>query len=400
MTSDGGVKLRRAIEKQKIVHIEKLIVAVSASGPFLQKITNFVDTVIYNNYRDATFFVPNDNTISEIDIISARTTRAFIAGSNVNLESFSIDQCLIDRLPPTLPKMTKLKILSIRRCMLTVLRLDMFVENQNLNYLDLSSNQIRQLIPITGRPTKTLSIGKLYLVGNLLERLDMALFVAMPLLSELYITNNRIVTLDVSAPVALPNLSDLYLGYNKIVSLDLRNLTLPKLESFSFGHNALTRMPILPRPLPKFNYISLFANNLIQLDMTYFRPYPNLQRIYINSNQITTVRASSPVRLPVVYLGLSDNKITTFNITGWGMPNITLLDLDGNRLTVVPSVFERYSKVVLVMNRNPLSCNALSPFKDRLKNDQLQKEQRPLSMVCTTTSSFAVDETIKVCCDK
>uniref|UniRef100_A0A1S4GVV3 Uncharacterized protein n=2 Tax=Anopheles gambiae TaxID=7165 RepID=A0A1S4GVV3_ANOGA len=400
MTSDGGVKLRRAIEKQKIVHIEKLIVAVSASGPFLQKITNFVDTVIYNNYRDATFFVPNDNTISEIDIISARTTRTFIAGSNVNLESFSIEQCLIDRLPPTLSKMTRLKSFSIRRCMLTVLRLDMFVENQNLNYLDLSYNQIRQLIPITGRPARMLSIAKLYLAGNVLERLDMAVFVAMPLLSELYITDNRIVTLDVSAPIALPNLSDLYLGYNKLVSLDLRNLTLPKVETFSFGPNALTQMPILPRLMPKFNYISLFANNLTQLDMSYFRPYSNLQNIHITSNQITTVRASSPVRLPLVHLVLTDNKITTFNITGWDMPNITLLNLDGNRLTLVPPVFDRYPKVVLVMDRNPLPCNALSPFKDRLNNDQLQKEQRPLLMACTTTSSFAIDETLKACCDK
>uniref|UniRef100_A0A1S4GV63 Uncharacterized protein n=2 Tax=Anopheles gambiae TaxID=7165 RepID=A0A1S4GV63_ANOGA len=400
MTTDGGAKLRKAFEVAKEVTIGKMIVSISPSGPFLQRFASFVDLVIYDIYREATFHVPDGNTIGGITIWNAPDMRAFIAGSNTYLESLDISQCSLDRLPQTLPLMTRLQRVSLTWCKLTVLRLDMLTENQNLKNLDLSYNQIRQLIPVSRRPARMLSIEILYLAGNLVERLDMAVFVAMPLLSEIYITDNRIVTLDVSAPIGLPNLSDLYLGYNKLVSLDLRNLTLPKLETFSFDLNALTQMPILPRPLPKFYYISLSANNLTKLDMSYFRPYPNLRRIYLNSNQITTVRASSPVRLPLVHLQLTDNKITTFNITGWDMPNITMLNLDGNRLTLVPPVFDRYPKVNVIMDRNPLSCDALVPFKDRLKNEQLQKEQKYSYSKCTTTSSIQVDETKKVCCDK
>uniref|UniRef100_A0A1I8JW11 Uncharacterized protein n=1 Tax=Anopheles quadriannulatus TaxID=34691 RepID=A0A1I8JW11_ANOQN len=400
MTADGGAKLRKAFEAAKQVRIQKMIVAISPSGPFLQRFASFVDLVWFGSYREAAFQVPDGNTISEIIIGYAPEMRAFIAGSNTHLESLEISKCLLDRVPQTLPKMTKLKKLSITQCKITVLRLDMLANNQNLKTLELSSNQIQQLLPATGRPARMLSIETLTLTGNLLQNLDMTLFVAMPQLLNLYVLKNLIVSLDVSTPIALPNLSGLYLGYNKIVSLDLRNLTLPKLETLSCGPNALTRMPILPRPLPKLNYLSLSANNLTQLDMSYFRPYPTLQMIVATSNQITTVRASSPVRLPVDYLGLNDNKITTFNITGWDMPNITMLNLDGNQLSVVPSVFERYPKVYLFMNRNPLLCDALLPFKDRLKNYQLQKDPWPLSKACTTTSSFTVDETFKICCDK
>uniref|UniRef100_A0A182KBN2 Leucine rich immune protein (Coil-less) n=1 Tax=Anopheles christyi TaxID=43041 RepID=A0A182KBN2_9DIPT len=158
-----------------------------------------------------------------------------------------------------------------------------------------------------------------------------------------------------------------------------------------------------------FEQLLISDNQLELLDMAVFVSMPLLsdRPLYLEESNCargsvdTCYTAQSvPVRLAVAYLELSDNKITTFNIAGCDMPNITSLFLDDNRLTVIPSIFERYAKTRIIMDGNPLSCNTLLPFKDRLTNDQLRKEQRSVSMECVTTSSFLVDETVKVCCDK
>uniref|UniRef100_A0A182PQG0 Uncharacterized protein n=1 Tax=Anopheles epiroticus TaxID=199890 RepID=A0A182PQG0_9DIPT len=392
MTSDGGIRLRRAIERYQMVHVEKMFVLNSASGPFLQRIASFVDTILYRRYRDATFSIPNDNTIKEIHTMRAPDMRAFIAGSNIQLEILNIDQCALDRLPPTLARMARLESLTINNCKLQIVRLDMLVDNRNLKILDLSNNRIRHLIPVVERSGRIINVENLKITGNLLDRLNMAVFASMPLLSTLLVWENRIVRLEASVPTNLPNLSILSVGYNQIASIDLSNLTLPNLDSLYLGPNALKCMPSLPRSLPKLSYFSLYSNNLTQLDLSYFRPYRNLERIVVSLNQITTVWTRSAVRLPVISLSLNDNKITAFNITGCDMPNITHLYLDDNRLTEIPSVFDRYPKARLVMDNNPLSCSTLLNFKDKLVTGQLHKDQKPLSMACKTTSSFFLEE--------
>ena len=129
MTTDGGARLRKAFEVAKEVTIGKMIVSISPSGPFLQRFANYVDLVWFDSYREAAFQVPDGNTISGIIIGYALGMRTFIAGSNTHLESLDISKCSLDRVPQTLPKMTKLKFLSITQCKITVLRLDMLADN-------------------------------------------------------------------------------------------------------------------------------------------------------------------------------------------------------------------------------------------------------------------------------
>uniref|UniRef100_A0A1S4GV71 Uncharacterized protein n=2 Tax=Anopheles gambiae TaxID=7165 RepID=A0A1S4GV71_ANOGA len=399
MTTDGGARLRKAFEAAQQVRIGKMIVSISPSGPFLQRFTSFVDSVSYLNYREATFQVPDGNTISEFSIWSAPEMRAFIAGSNTHIESLEISQCSLDRMPQTLPKMTKMKNLSIRQCKLTVVRLDMFADNQILKILDLSYNQIRQLLPATERPARMLSIETLALSGNLLQHLDMTDFKSMPQLLKLHVGGNLIVSINALLPITMKNLIEFWLESNKITALDLRNLTLPKLDSLGLDANALTRLPFLPRSLPKLNSLSLMSNNLTQLDLSYFRPYPNLNKIDISYNQITSVRTSSPVRLSVSTLDLRYNQITTFNLTGCDTPNITLLLLGQNRLTVFPPVYEKYPNIRLSINWNFFFCDTLLYYKEKIQKYDLMVEPEPDSPTCGKTYSLQVKQ-IQECCGK
>ncbi|XP_049299857.1 uncharacterized protein LOC125772327 [Anopheles funestus] len=297
MTSGGGLKLLRIIEKEPEVYIQKLIVAVSPSGVFLQRISHAIAYLTYYNYREPTFHIPEGNTIIEIRIKGAPNLQALIAGQNTHLEILSIEQCMMDRLPQTLSKMTMMKRLSITICMLSVLRLDKLLENQNLTTLDLSFNQIRQIFPANDRTGRTLSIERLDLSGNQLERLDMSVFGSMPKLTLLDMFGNRIVHLEVSKPVTLPLVNYMYFSNNLIEIFDLRNVTIPSLIFLHLRSNALKRMPSLPKMLPELNSLDLSENNLTQLDLSYFRPYQKVQYVHFPSNQISTVRTSSPMNL-------------------------------------------------------------------------------------------------------
>uniref|UniRef100_A0A182MKY6 Uncharacterized protein n=1 Tax=Anopheles culicifacies TaxID=139723 RepID=A0A182MKY6_9DIPT len=355
MTSGGGTKLLRIMENEPNVYIQKLIVAISPSGMFLQRIGQAVAAITYVKYLEPTFQLPEGNTINEIQIQRAAGLRAFIAGSNTHLEILIIQQCTLDRLPQTLPKITNLTRLTIALCMLSVLRLDMLVANQNLSMLDVSYNQIREIFPVTGSPARTLSIDALILSGNQLERLDMSVFASMPKLTVIQAVENRLTHLMASMPTTLPQLYTLMFFDNLIENIDLKNMSLPKLTSISLDTNRLTRLPSLPKTLPVLYYLSLSENRLTQLDLSYFRPYRKLTDIYITSNPIKTVRTSSPVRLPVTTFRLDRNKITTFNITGCDFPNATRLNLKENLLTSIPPVFERFPKLHLT---GPRSCTA------------------------------------------
>ncbi|XP_053664078.1 TLR4 interactor with leucine rich repeats-like [Anopheles marshallii] len=399
MTSDGRVKLMKVIDRETVVRVEKMIVAISPTGQFLQTISPFIDSITYGNYHEPTFLVPEGNTITEINFMRATSLRAFIAGSNTGLEILNIQYSELDRLPKALPKLDRLKELNIQYGMLSVLRLDMLMENQNLTTLDLSHNQIRQIFPVTAYPGTMLSIEKLILNGNLLERLDMAVFAPMSKLDFFQVLENRLTQLDASIPTTFAKLSTLNIGDNKIRTVDLRNLTLPSLLSVSFGPNNLKQMPALPKMLPALEYMSLAQNNLTQLDLGYFRQYQKLKYVYIMSNQITAVRTSSPVKLSILWLNLATNKITSFNITGCGLPNMTSLNLRGNRLTVVPPVFARFPKLSVTLDMNPITCDTLLLYKDQIKNDKLYKDRVSPSWACDTTSSFLVGEQIKICCD-
>ncbi|XP_052899410.1 leucine-rich repeat-containing G-protein coupled receptor 6-like [Anopheles moucheti] len=403
MTSDGGAKIRNAIDSQDFMYavgIEKLIVSSSASGPFLQRIARFTETITYYFYRDPVFQVPAGNTIAEIDIINAANLRAVVAGTNRHLKRLQLENCQLDRMPPTLSQMIELEELIVVRCAMTALRLDVLVTNPKLNILKLSSNQIRQLFPITSLPKQRLSLATIDLSNNQLERLDLSIFDHIPDLERLYVQANRIVRIEATAPVTYASLLRLDVKSNKISSLDTRNLTLPSLTSFYVDDNALTEIPTRWGSLPSLLYLGLDRNNLKQIDMSVFRQLPNLTQIYISENNIQTIRTSSPITLPKLdMLSLENNRIASVNFTGCNFPELTIIVLTNNLLTTVPPLFQRFPKTRMSVEWNPIKCSNILSFKTKIEENRLFVITATTQSECNTQSSIVLDEEIRACCE-
>ncbi|XP_053674260.1 protein phosphatase 1 regulatory subunit SDS22 homolog [Anopheles nili] len=403
MTSDGGAKLRKTIdiEGEAIpIVIEKLIVSNTASGPFLQRIGAFTDGIMYRNYRDAVFQLPEGNTISDIDINGSGMMRSFVAGLNSNLKTLSIENGLLDRVPPTLAKMTILETLTINWCSLTGLRLDVLVENHKLISLDLSYNKIRQIFPVTSTPRKMLSILYLHLAANQLEILDVSMFAFMPSLERLIVSGNNIVRVEATTPVTFVNLTGFELEMNKISSMHLENLVLPKLITFNMDENALTEIPSLSGDsFPKLKRIGMSENALKHVDLSMFQSFAELEGIYFTHNQIESVRATTPFVLSkLVTLSFTNNRITSWNMSGCDFPNMYELMLNSNKLTTIPPVFQRYTNVRLSINANPIQCSSMTTFLSKITEKRLFVTTVSASQKCATSSSVTIDKNLAACC--
>ncbi|XP_049290685.1 leucine-rich repeat-containing G-protein coupled receptor 6-like isoform X2 [Anopheles funestus] len=402
MTSDGGTIIRNTIDSDKYVYsigIEKLIVSSSASGPFLQRIAPLTEAIAYLIYREPVFQVPAGNTIYEIEVTNAANLRSLVAGTNHHLKRLHLENCLVDRVPPTLSQMIELEILSINQCAMTALRLDVLVNNPKLYVLNLANNQIRQLFPITTPPKQMLVLETIELSSNQLERLDMFVFAHIPELKWLDVQNNRIVRFEATAPATYNSFIRLAIESNRITSFDTRNLTLPALKSIHMDDNALTEIPKHWGWHPNLYYLRFDRNNLKQVDMSVFGQFPNLTGIYINENKIESIRTSSPVTLPLVdTIMFQNNQIVSVNFTGCNFPNLYYMLLMNNQLTAVPPLFQRFPKTLMSVERNPIKCSNMMSFKSKINESRLYVSTGRTQSECFTTSSIVLDQENRGCC--
>ncbi|XP_053674261.1 leucine-rich repeat-containing protein let-4-like [Anopheles nili] len=402
MTSDGGAKLRKTIDiadSTVVIVIEKLIVSSTASGPFLQSVGAFTDGIIYKNYRDPVFQLPEDNTMKYIEINESEMMRSFVAGLNSNLKTLIIENCRLDRVPPTLAKIIMLETLTIKWCSLTGLRLDVLIENHNLISLNLSYNKIRQIFPVTSTPRKMLSILYIHLGGNQLEELDVSMFAFMPSLERLIVSGNKIVRIEATSPVTFVNFTGFELEMNKISSMHLENLFLPKLIALNMDGNALTEIPSLSASFPQLKNIGLGKNSLKHLDLSAFQSLSNLEEISISENQIESVRASTPFVLPKLWtLSLNNNRITSWNMSGCDFPNMYDMILSVNKFTTIPPVFQRYPKVRLIIGVNPIQCSSMTTFMSKIIEKRLFVTVINADQKCDTSSSITIDNIFAACC--
>uniref|UniRef100_A0A1S4GV76 Uncharacterized protein n=1 Tax=Anopheles gambiae TaxID=7165 RepID=A0A1S4GV76_ANOGA len=378
MTSDGGAKIRKAIDTVQdsfyvAFSIEKLIVSSSASGPFLQRIATLTEQISYMAYKDPVF--------------QRHLTRLYV------------ENCLLDRIPPTLSNMIELEELFIIQCALTALRLEVLVNNPKLTTIDLTRNRIRQLFPITTPPKTKLSVTSLSLVANQLEHLDMSMFAFMPKLELFDVRGNRIVRLEATAPVTY-SLIQILLSSNNITQFDTRNLTLPVLRSLYIDDNALTELPTHWGKLPNLVYLGFDRNYLKRIDISFFGKFPTLNAIFICENNVETIRTSTPITMPELDIMLFEsNQIVSVNFTGCNFPKMNIISLMNNRLTTIPPLFQRFSESRLTMEGNPIKCCNMTVFKSKITDFQLRVTTGTTQSDCPTTSSIVLDQGRLACCD-
>uniref|UniRef100_A0A6E8VSK8 Uncharacterized protein n=1 Tax=Anopheles coluzzii TaxID=1518534 RepID=A0A6E8VSK8_ANOCL len=405
MTSDGGARIRKTIDIEQnryylALSIEKLIVSSSASGPFLQRIATLTEQISYMAYKDPVFQLPADNTLTEIEIVNAVMLRSLVAGTNRHLTRLYVENCLLDRIPPTLSNMIELEGLLIKQCALTALRLDVLVNNPKLTTIDLTRNRIRQLFPITTPPKTKLPVTFLSLAENQLERLDMSMFAFMPDLERFDVEGNRIVRFEATAPVTYGSLIRLLVTSNNITQFDTRNLTFSELRSIYLDDNALTELPTHWGKLPNLIYIGFDRNNLKRIDMSFFAKFPTLISITISENNIESIRTSTPITMPELeYLMFNGNQIVSVNFTGCNFPKMYLFSFMNNRLTTIPPLFQRFPESRFAMDGNPIKCSSMTVFKSKITDYRLHATTSSTQSECLTTSSIAVDQDQLACCD-
>ncbi|EAL41786.2 AGAP007470-PA [Anopheles gambiae str. PEST] len=268
MTSDGGAKIRKAIDTVQdsfyvAFSIEKLIVSSSASGPFLQRIATLTEQISYMAYKDP---------LEELFII---------------------------------------------QCALTALRLEVLVNNPKLTTIDLTRNRIRQLFPITTPPKTKLSVTSLSLVANQLEHLDMSMFAFMPKLELFDVRGNRIVRLEATAPfdtrnLTLPVLRSLYIDDNALTELPTHWGKLPNLVYLGFDRNYLKRIDIsFFGKFPTLNAIFICENNVETIRTSTPITMPELDIMLFESNQIVSVNFTGCNFPKMNIISLMNNRLTT-----------------------------------------------------------------------------------------
>uniref|UniRef100_A0A182JPI2 Leucine rich immune protein (Coil-less) n=1 Tax=Anopheles christyi TaxID=43041 RepID=A0A182JPI2_9DIPT len=405
MTSDGGARIRNTINSEDdtfslIFSIEKLIVSSSASGPFLQRIAALTEKISYLSYQDPVFQVPAGNTISEIEIANAGMLRSLVAGTNRHLTRLYVENCLLDRVPPTLSNMVMLEELILIQCALTALRLDVLVNNRQLNTIDLTRNQIRQLFPVTKPPKEMLAVTFLSLAANQLERLDMSMFACMPVLERFDVRGNRIVRFEATAPVTYGELRRLLVAFNKITQFDTRNLTLPALSSLYIDDNALTELPAHWGSLSSLSYLGFDRNDLKHIDISLFGRFQTLTGIFISESKVESIRLSTPITMPLLDILLFDgNQIVSVNFTGANFPSMNLISLLNNRLTTVPPLFQRFNSTRLSLDGNPIRCSSMTALRSKITEGRLYVSTASTQDQCPTTSSIVLDQNLRACCD-
>ncbi|XP_035784794.1 leucine-rich repeat-containing G-protein coupled receptor 4-like [Anopheles albimanus] len=370
MTSDGFARLLHifATTSYPSYTVQRLIVAKS-SGAFLQRIGQLTNGIIYLQYNEPVFVLPEGNELIYVTLTVAPALRVFIAGRNDHLQSLRIENSSLGVIPATLKQLTQLQLLEIDCSPLTTLPLDMLAKNPYLFHVDLLANRIAQILPLTD-PGAVLSVKKLSLTANRIVHLDLSVFEGAKDLSYLDLRNNRMLSISAGTKAgSLPNLLSLYLDGNRLSTFDpLLGLHAPRLTVLSLSENNFTEIPSKWEKSSALRYISLDSNRIRTFDFATVRSLKALESISLTENRIHTVRASPPVvELPLLQsIYLRGNALESFSLNGIELPTIGWITLDQNRLSRVPPVYRKYPQVRLFLTDNPIRCASLEQNQDKL----------------------------------
>ncbi|XP_050094063.1 keratocan-like [Anopheles aquasalis] len=399
MTSDGFARLVRTFATTSFSSytVQRLIVANSASGAFLQRIGQLTKGIIYAQYSEPVFLLPKGNELTYVMLTVAPALRFFIAGRNLHLESLRFDNSSLGAIPSTLNQLTQLKLLQINNSPLTSLPLDRLAKNPVLVYVELLANRIAQILPLTD-PDAVLNVQQLSLSSNRIVHLDLGVFAGAKNLTVLDLRNNRLLSIASGAKVSLPNLLMLYLDGNRLSAIDLPSLYAPQLSALSLSANNFTELPAQWEDKPALRYISLDSNRIRTFDFATVRPLKQLLSISLTDNLIHTVLASPPVvELPVLGgIYLFGNVLEKFNLKGAELPMINWITLDKNRLTIVPPVFRKYPKVHVSLTDNPIRCASLEQNQDKLTAYLITVDVAWYDHICPSKTIKVLD--IDMCC--
>uniref|UniRef100_A0A182Q2F0 Leucine rich immune protein (Coil-less) n=1 Tax=Anopheles farauti TaxID=69004 RepID=A0A182Q2F0_9DIPT len=404
MTSDGLARLRYLLKQHTnevvppTITVNKIIVAESLSGVFIQRIGDYTESLYYSTYKESVFRFPAGSSIVEMYISNANYLRSFIAGPGTALHSLGIGRSQLERWPETIGMLSRLRELSITDSKLTTVDIASFAANTQLRVVNLRNNHIDRIVRQAIDSPLELAIESVSLATNRIVLLDMAVYASMPLLREILMPENRIQRIGTSEPFTAHNLTTLVLSGNQITQLNLTDLTLPMLEYLTLDDNAIDTIPSDWTNVPSLRVLSLERNHLKQLDMSALRQLQSLDVLYLGGNYIEQVWTSAPVKLANLRtIHLVQNRIRVVNLRGCQLPQINSMFLMDNPISTVPSVFKLFPRLHVSLDSTKIRCRVLLPYRGLMIEGRLFTEYVEENSTCATDSYVQVDD-LKACC--
>jgi len=238
----------------------------------------------------------------------------------------------------------------------------------NLIYLNVANNQLTELNVSTNTKLElihafTNALTEIDLSNNVeLQTLDLSknqlqsvIIAGADKLNSLKLNNNQLTSVDISGNI---NLKTFYANYNQLTNLDTHNninlrwLSLKdnQLNNIDISNNKLVELNLSNNQLSDIdltgnNFLrNLYINNNHLTSIDLIDQAQNLERLYLDSNQLTNVNVSYTPHLEFLYLG--NNQITNLNIDG--TPMLRELWLGHNQLSNVdltnnPNIVKLYA---------------------------------------------------------
>lgn len=230
-----------------------------------------------------------------------------------------------------------------------------------LRYLDIGENLIKNLKKSS---LKFGLVSGLRMVGNLIEELEQGTFDYMEDLQILNLSNNRIRRIESGTFDNNTNLQAIRLDANLLTDITGLFTNLPKLVWLNISENKLNFFDYSMIPA-NLQWLDIHANKIKELG-NYFEidTHLSLSTIDASANLLTEITGSS-IPNSVEVLTLTDNLIAKVqSYTFFKKPNITKVDLFGNKLTTLDPNSLRISAVPetkpmpeFFIGGNPFECD-------------------------------------------
>ncbi|OWF47667.1 slit homolog 2 protein-like [Mizuhopecten yessoensis] len=236
-----------------------------------------------------------------------------------------------------------------------ILNMTNLQECSNVTYLDISSNQ---LLNIIGTLNKAMAIEYLNLSHNFIQEIGDNHFGNFVKLSVLNLAKNDIVAISQHALKGLPSLNSLNLSGNKLSNSSALSLVFRHLENLTelcLTGNDLQNLPDgMFESMVKLKTLDLSQNSLKSLKSEAFRGLVFLTNLRLSSNRITDLSADVFQNLRLLdKLDLSNNVLIHFDDIV--LPGMALtFNISNNKLMNFPNSFRQTKVVTLDLHANSI----------------------------------------------
>lgn len=176
-----------------------------------------------------------------------------------------------------------------------------------------------------------------------------------------------------------PELLELTAGGNRIDAIEFPPVNSQfKLQILDLSENRLKNFAGF-EVLVNLRELHLEANALESVDLNVFKSMTLLEKLFLDRNQITTVKAVEPFELPVLeYLSLSGNQIEQLDVTKWQLDSLTKLDVSTNKLaTFEGNLQDRFPSLQTIsVAKNRWHCKWLEDTLQQLNESYVKVQDR------------------------